>query len=215
MSEVPIENRQSFKTTCRQFWLISKAFFGSERRHKARGFLIALLLLALAVGGIQILMSYAGRDFFTAIERKRPGAYWVALGWYLGSFALAVPIGVYYRWVEERLALLWREWLALHFPERAAHVMSLVNQMRGGKDYDSAFGTRMRGTGPFAQLIVPLTQGAVQLADARGFTGVAFDARGAARAWSSNWCHALRAASAIATHRHAITPMQHIRYTAR
>ena len=48
---------------------------------------------------------------------------------------------------------IWREWLQLHFPERAAHVMSLVNQMRGGKDYESGFGTRMRGTGPFAQLV--------------------------------------------------------------
>ena len=48
---------------------------------------------------------------------------------------------------------MWREWLSLHYPERAAHVMSLVQQMRGGKDYDSAWGTRMRGEGPFADLI--------------------------------------------------------------
>jgi DNA repair photolyase len=48
---------------------------------------------------------------------------------------------------------VWREWLALHYPERAEHVMSLVQQMRGGKDYDSAWGTRMRGEGPFADLI--------------------------------------------------------------
>jgi DNA repair photolyase len=48
---------------------------------------------------------------------------------------------------------LWREWLQLHYPERAAHVMSLVRQMRGGKDYDSHFGKRMRGEGPFADLI--------------------------------------------------------------
>lgn len=48
---------------------------------------------------------------------------------------------------------VWREWLALHYPERAAHVMSLVRQMRGGKDYDSGYGTRMRGEGPFADLI--------------------------------------------------------------
>lgn len=48
---------------------------------------------------------------------------------------------------------IWREWLALHYPDRAAHVMSLVRQMRGGRDYDSAFGTRMRGQGPFAELI--------------------------------------------------------------
>ena len=51
------------------------------------------------------------------------------------------------------LKQVWREWLQLHYPERAAHVMSLIQQMRGGKDYDSAFGTRMRGEGPFAQLI--------------------------------------------------------------
>ncbi|UNK48268.1 PA0069 family radical SAM protein [Lysobacter sp. S4-A87] len=51
------------------------------------------------------------------------------------------------------LKQVWREWLHLHYPERAAHVMSLVQQMRGGKDYDSAFGSRMHGQGPFAQLI--------------------------------------------------------------
>jgi len=48
---------------------------------------------------------------------------------------------------------IWREWLQLHYPLRAEHVMSLVRQMRGGKDYDSAFGSRMRGQGPFADLV--------------------------------------------------------------
>ena len=51
------------------------------------------------------------------------------------------------------LKQIWREWLELHYPERAAHVMSLMQQMHGGKDYDSTFGTRMRGQGPFADLI--------------------------------------------------------------
>lgn len=48
---------------------------------------------------------------------------------------------------------LFREWLAAHHPDRADHVMSLVREMRGGKDYDSSFGTRMRGTGPVAELL--------------------------------------------------------------
>jgi DNA repair photolyase len=48
---------------------------------------------------------------------------------------------------------LFREWLAAHYPDRADHVMSVVRQMRGGKDYDSSFGTRMRGTGAFAELL--------------------------------------------------------------
>ena len=49
--------------------------------------------------------------------------------------------------------LLFREWLAAHYPDRAAHVMSLINQARGGKDYDARFGLRMRGTGPYADLL--------------------------------------------------------------
>jgi len=51
------------------------------------------------------------------------------------------------------LKILFREWLAEHYPDRAKHVMSLINQSRGGKDYDSQFGTRMRGTGPYAELL--------------------------------------------------------------
>lgn len=45
------------------------------------------------------------------------------------------------------------EWINEKFPLRAKHVMSLVNQMRDGQDYDSRFGTRMRGTGVFSELI--------------------------------------------------------------
>ena len=48
---------------------------------------------------------------------------------------------------------LFREWLSAHYPERAQHVMSVINQSRGGKDYDAKFGTRMVGTGVFAQLL--------------------------------------------------------------
>ncbi|RAO76382.1 PA0069 family radical SAM protein [Dyella jiangningensis] len=51
------------------------------------------------------------------------------------------------------LKALFREWLALHAPQRAAHVMSLVQQMHGGRDYDSNFATRMHGQGVFAELI--------------------------------------------------------------
>ena len=40
-----------------------------------------------------------------------------------------------------------------HYPLRAAHVMSLINALRGGRDYESGFGTRMRGTGHYADLI--------------------------------------------------------------
>ena len=49
--------------------------------------------------------------------------------------------------------ILFRDWLAEHYPDRAKHVMSLINQASGGKDYNSEFGVRMRGTGPYAELL--------------------------------------------------------------
>src|SRR3954462_3202980 len=51
------------------------------------------------------------------------------------------------------LKTLFKEWLAEHYPERAEHVISIVHQLRGGKDNDPRFGTRMTGTGNFAELI--------------------------------------------------------------
>jgi DNA repair photolyase len=48
---------------------------------------------------------------------------------------------------------LFKEWLAAHYPQRADHVISIVHQMRGGRDNDPRFGTRMTGTGNFAGLI--------------------------------------------------------------
>ena len=48
---------------------------------------------------------------------------------------------------------LFQQWLDQHFPERAARVMARVREMRGGKDNDTRFGTRMRGEGVWAQLL--------------------------------------------------------------
>jgi DNA repair photolyase len=48
---------------------------------------------------------------------------------------------------------LFREWLEKHEPGRAAHVMSLIRSMRGGKDYDAEWGKRMKGAGVYADLI--------------------------------------------------------------
>jgi DNA repair photolyase len=48
---------------------------------------------------------------------------------------------------------LFREWLLANFPDRHRHVFKLIQDMRGGKDYDSTFGTRMTGKGPIAWMI--------------------------------------------------------------
>lgn len=60
-------------------------------------------------------------------------------------------------WIPIRLphevATLFQNWLDVHFPDRAAKVMKLIRDMRGGKDNDAEFFTRMQGQGPWADTI--------------------------------------------------------------
>jgi DNA repair photolyase len=51
------------------------------------------------------------------------------------------------------VAPLFKEWLALHYPQRADRIMARIHEMRGGKDYDADFATRMKGSGLWADLI--------------------------------------------------------------
>lgn len=48
---------------------------------------------------------------------------------------------------------LFREWLMANYPDRYRHVFTLIRDMRDGRDYDSQWGTRMKGTGPMAWMI--------------------------------------------------------------
>lgn len=57
---------------------------------------------------------------------------------------------------------LFREWLAARRPDAADRVLSLMRQMRGGRDYDSSWGRRGRGTGPLAQLVAKRFRGAMK-----------------------------------------------------
>ena len=72
--------------------------------------------------------------------------------------AAAVEAGASNTWytllrLPHELSPLFRDWLETHVPGRAKHVMSLIQQMRGGKDYNSDFSKRMRGEGEFARLL--------------------------------------------------------------
>jgi len=51
------------------------------------------------------------------------------------------------------VAPLFRGWLDAHYPDRADHVMNLIRGMRGGRDNDPDYGSRMKGTGPYAALL--------------------------------------------------------------
>jgi DNA repair photolyase len=60
------------------------------------------------------------------------------------------------------VAPLFKQWLEVHYPQRAARIMARIHDMRGGKDYDSDFATRMKGTGLWADLIAQRFQKATR-----------------------------------------------------
>ena len=63
---------------------------------------------------------------------------------------------------------LFAEWLAEHYPLKAGHVMSRIRDMHGGKAYRAEWGARMRGRGPYAELIAKRFKLARQRHDLEG-----------------------------------------------
>lgn len=86
-------------------------FLRSDAGGRAKFLLAMLLVLMFGINGMNVLNSYVGRYFMSAIEQKDVGNFrW--FGWcYLGVFLGSAAVGVLFRFTEERLGLLWREWL--------------------------------------------------------------------------------------------------------
>lgn len=78
----------------------------------------ALLALLLAINGLNVVNSYVGRDFMTAIEQRSMSGFLRMAGLYIGVFAASTVAAVIYRFTEERLGLLWRHWMTRAFVER-------------------------------------------------------------------------------------------------
>jgi putative ATP-binding cassette transporter len=98
----------------RRFYHLTRAFVAGESGRRARWLLAALLGLSIAVGASQVLISYAARDFVSALANRDAPAFYRKLWWYLGTFAIAIPVGAFYKFTADRLSLAWRDWLTHH-----------------------------------------------------------------------------------------------------
>ncbi len=92
---------------------LAKPFFFSELKWQARGFIVLLAAFSISISLLNVLMSYVNRDFMTALSLKEKDEFIRHLYRYLLAFALTTPVVVFYRYTEERFALLWRRWLSL------------------------------------------------------------------------------------------------------
>jgi putative ATP-binding cassette transporter len=93
---------------------IGKAFFVSSMRWRAVGALSAIIALLLTLNALNVANSYVGRNFMTAIALRDRVQYIRFAILYLGVFAASAVTGVSQQFVQDRLALSWRDWLTQH-----------------------------------------------------------------------------------------------------
>jgi putative ATP-binding cassette transporter len=93
-------------------------FFKSETRGRALGGMIFLILLLLTINGMNVVNSYVGRDFMTALAEVQPARFFLFAGLLAGVFAISTAVEVFARYAEQWLGLVWREWLTRRFLDR-------------------------------------------------------------------------------------------------
>jgi vitamin B12/bleomycin/antimicrobial peptide transport system ATP-binding/permease protein len=99
------------KLTATRFVRAVKDFARSEYGWQAKFMFAGLIALLLGINGTNVLNSYVGRDFMTAIEHRNRAQFIEEALLYIGVFAASTVVAVISRFTEERLGLLWREFL--------------------------------------------------------------------------------------------------------
>ncbi|WP_445245140.1 ABC transporter ATP-binding protein/permease, partial [Microcoleus sp. OTE_8_concoct_300] len=80
--------------------------------------LTLLLFLSLSVSGLNVIISYVGNFFNTALAKKDQLNYWKYLFVYAGVFVVGTPIVVIYRYTRDKLSLYWRDWMTNKFLDK-------------------------------------------------------------------------------------------------
>jgi putative ATP-binding cassette transporter len=99
------------RRTRAHFRRMLRAFSKSPAGPRGRWLFGLLILLLVTINGLNVVNSYVGRDFMTALARRLVSDFVIKAALYIGVFALSTVIEVFLRFTEETLALAWREGL--------------------------------------------------------------------------------------------------------
>lgn len=104
--------KQLDTAVARRLVALIRPFFFGDFAGWAWGLLTVLILLSLSIKGLDVWMSYIGRDFITALALREQNEFVRQLFRYMIAFAVVTPVVVLSRYTEERFALLWRKWFS-------------------------------------------------------------------------------------------------------
>lgn len=95
--------------TRKRLMQVVRGFRKSDAGGKGQRLFLLLLTLMVVIGGLNVLNSYVGRNFMSAIEQRAPSVFAQQAILYVVVFAATTVAAVFFRYSEERLGLLWRE----------------------------------------------------------------------------------------------------------
>lgn len=108
----------AFKDFCRKAWALTRPYFESDDKWKARGLLVAIVLLNLGAVYMLVLINEWNRVFYDALQDKNQPVFWEQLGRFTYLAFAFIIIAVYRFYLTQLLEIRWRAWMTAHYLQR-------------------------------------------------------------------------------------------------
>jgi vitamin B12/bleomycin/antimicrobial peptide transport system ATP-binding/permease protein len=114
-------------TVFRQFWAIAKSYWSSDDKWRARGLLLAVILLSLGYTGLSVLLNNKRGVLISALSARDEARFWQTILVFTGTLVVYAPLFAGYVYLRDRLGVEWRKWLTNSFLDRYFQNRSFYN----------------------------------------------------------------------------------------
>ena len=108
----------AFKTFISQAWALTKPYFDADQKWKARGLLLAIVVLNLGLVYMAVLFNDWNKLFYDALQDKKADVFWTQLGRFTYLAVAFIIIAVYKFYLTQLLEMRWRAWMTAHYLQR-------------------------------------------------------------------------------------------------
>ncbi len=102
----------------KQFWSIAKTYWSSDRKWRARGLLLLVIILSLGYTGLSVLLNSKRGELISSLSARDEVRFWQTIGIFAATLVVYAPLYAGYVYVRDRLALDWRQWLTDNLIDR-------------------------------------------------------------------------------------------------
>ena len=109
---------QDFKTFASRAWALTRPYFASQDKWKARGLLAAIVALNLGLVYMAVLFNDWNKLFYDALQEKNEAVFWAQLGRFTWLAFAFIILAVYKFYLTQLLQMRWRAWMTSHYLQR-------------------------------------------------------------------------------------------------